>query len=203
MNGDTCLLAMLDLKRYLPALGEWKRKTTSGWKNKKGCGIGYALAASSCKGVDSVDACTIAAPDAITAFAVPNPGCSLQGSRFFRVWWLNELPRRAGHPAYFVSVNVTWTNLFSHRQFFSLVFRNGECSDVRHKLYAHACAFLLKKGVMPGVARAHVPRFALGLSADFRTTPGLIFFYSPSRSISVMSPLAFGGVEKAAGWSGC
>jgi hypothetical protein len=37
---------------------------------------------------------------------------------------------------------------------------------------------LLRDSEMPGVARAHVPRFALGLSADFRTTPGLIFFYS-------------------------
>jgi hypothetical protein len=49
---------------------------------------------------------TVTAPDVITAFAVPNPGCSSQGSRFFRVWWLDELPCRAGHPAYFGSVNV-------------------------------------------------------------------------------------------------
>jgi hypothetical protein len=29
-----------------------------------------------CEGVSSVDACTVAAPDAIAALAVPNPGCS-------------------------------------------------------------------------------------------------------------------------------
>ena len=40
----------------------------------KGCDIGYALAASSCEGANSVEACTVTALDAITAFAVPNPG---------------------------------------------------------------------------------------------------------------------------------
>ena len=47
---------------------------------------------------------------------------------------------------------------------------------MRYKLFEQACSFLLKKAELPGVARAHVPRFALGLSADFRTTPGLILF---------------------------
>jgi hypothetical protein len=36
------------------------------------CHIGYALAANSCERVAGVDACTAAALDAITAFAVPN-----------------------------------------------------------------------------------------------------------------------------------
>ncbi len=40
---------------------------------------------------------------------------------------------------------------------------------------------------MPGVAGLVPARFALGLSADFRTTPGLIFFYSFWKWISVMS----------------
>jgi len=62
-------------------------------KTGKGCGIGCALAIDSCEGVDSVDTRTVAAPDVITAFAIPNPGCSSQGSRFFRVWWFDELPR--------------------------------------------------------------------------------------------------------------
>jgi hypothetical protein len=62
-----------------------------------------------------MDACTVAALDAITAFAVPNPGCSSQGSRFFRVWWLDELPRRVDHPAYFELANITWANPFSRR----------------------------------------------------------------------------------------
>ena len=86
-------------------------------ENKKGCGFGYALAVSSCKGVSSVDACTIAAPDAITAFAVPNPGCSSQSQSVFSGLVADELPRRAGHPAYSVSVNVTWTNLLATGSF--------------------------------------------------------------------------------------
>jgi hypothetical protein len=47
-------------------------------QNLKGCDIGYALAADSCEGDNSVDACTVTALDVITAFAVPNPGCTSQ-----------------------------------------------------------------------------------------------------------------------------
>ena len=47
-------------------------------RNRKGCDIGYALAANSCEGVNRVDACTVTALDAITAFTVPNPNCSSQ-----------------------------------------------------------------------------------------------------------------------------
>jgi hypothetical protein len=67
----------------------------------KGCDIGYALAVSSCEGANSVDACTVTASDAITAFAVPNPNYSSQSRRFFQVWLLFGLPRRADHSAYF------------------------------------------------------------------------------------------------------
>jgi hypothetical protein len=73
------------------------RSTTKG----KGCDIGYALAASSCEGANSVEACTVTALDAITAFAVPNPNCPSQSRRFFQVWLLFGLPRRADHSAYF------------------------------------------------------------------------------------------------------
>ena len=51
--------------------------------NRKGCDIGYALAASSCEGANSVDACTVTALDVITAFAVPNPNCSSQSQSVF------------------------------------------------------------------------------------------------------------------------
>jgi hypothetical protein len=67
----------------------------------KGCDIGYALATSSCEGANSVDACTVTASDAITAFAVPNPNCSSQSRRFFQVWLFFGLPRRTDHSAYF------------------------------------------------------------------------------------------------------
>ena len=52
-------------------------------KNRKGRDIGYALAASSCEGANSVDACTVTTPDVITAFAVPNPNCSSQNQSVF------------------------------------------------------------------------------------------------------------------------
>src|SRR5579872_1161179 len=48
-----------------------------------------------------MDACTVTAPDAITAFAVPNPGYPSQSRRFFRVWSPSGLPHPADHPAYF------------------------------------------------------------------------------------------------------
>jgi len=46
-----------------------------------------------------VDACTVTALDAITAFAVPNPNCPSQSRRFFQVWLLFGSPRRANHSA--------------------------------------------------------------------------------------------------------
>jgi hypothetical protein len=71
------------------------------WGNKKNRDIGYALAANSCEGVGNVETCTVAVPDAITAFAVPNPGVSSQSRRFFRVWPSSESPRPTNHPSYF------------------------------------------------------------------------------------------------------
>jgi len=53
-----------------------------------------------------VDTCTIAAPDAITAFAVPDPDFSSQSGRFFRVQSPCGLPRPANHPAYFGLANL-------------------------------------------------------------------------------------------------
>jgi len=52
-------------------------------RNSKGCDIGYALAIGSCEEANSVDACTVTALDAITAFAVPNPNCPSQDQSVF------------------------------------------------------------------------------------------------------------------------
>ena len=52
-------------------------------QNRKGCDIGYALAASSCEEANSVETCTVAALDAITAFAVPYPNCPSQDQSVF------------------------------------------------------------------------------------------------------------------------
>jgi len=71
-------------------------------KNRKGCDIGYALAASSCEGANRVDACTVTALDAITAFAVPNPNCSSQiQSVFSGLAARPSCPSRANHSVYF------------------------------------------------------------------------------------------------------
>jgi hypothetical protein len=70
-------------------------------ENRKGRDIGYALAASSREGANSVDACTVTALDVTTAFAVPNPNYTLRRSRIFQVGKLIESPLRADHPAYF------------------------------------------------------------------------------------------------------
>ena len=56
---------------------------TDGGKKLKGCDVGYALAANSCEGAGSVDACTVTAPDVITAFAISNPGPFLAGPAGF------------------------------------------------------------------------------------------------------------------------
>jgi len=48
-----------------------------------------------------VDARTVTALDAITAFAVPNPNYSSQSRRFFQVWLSVGSPRRTDHSAYF------------------------------------------------------------------------------------------------------
>jgi hypothetical protein len=52
-------------------------------RNGKGCDIGYAPFASSCERANNLDACTIAALDVITAFAVPNPNGPSQDSSVF------------------------------------------------------------------------------------------------------------------------
>ena len=51
--------------------------------NRKGRDIGYAPATSSCEEANSVETCTVAALDVITAFAVPNPNCSSQSQSVF------------------------------------------------------------------------------------------------------------------------
>jgi hypothetical protein len=51
--------------------------------NRKGCDFGYALAADSCEGVNNVEACTVTALGAITAFAVPNPNGHLAAPSVF------------------------------------------------------------------------------------------------------------------------
>jgi hypothetical protein len=67
--------------RVLAGVGELRRNVAA--ENRKGCDIGYAPAVCSCEEANSVDTCTVAALDAITAFAVPNPNCPSQSQSVF------------------------------------------------------------------------------------------------------------------------
>jgi len=70
-----------------------------GVENRKGCDIGYALAISSCEGANSVDACTVTALDAITAFAVPNPNCPSQEQSVFSGLAANQVALASRSPS--------------------------------------------------------------------------------------------------------
>jgi hypothetical protein len=76
-------------------------------RNSKGCDIGYALAANSCEGVNNVDACTVTAFDATTAFAVPDPNLPLAGPvGFFGSGCSLDRSTEPGHSVYFGSATV-------------------------------------------------------------------------------------------------
>ena len=75
--------------------------------NSKGCDIGYALAANSCEGVNNVDACTVTALDATTAFAVPDPNLLLaEPVGFFGSGCSLDRSTEPGHSVYFGSATV-------------------------------------------------------------------------------------------------
>jgi hypothetical protein len=76
-------------------------------KNSKGCDIGYALAANSCEGVNNVDACTVTALDATTAFAVPDPNLPLaEPVGFFGSGCSLDRSTEPDHSVYFGSATV-------------------------------------------------------------------------------------------------
>jgi len=87
-------------------------------RNRKGCDIGYVPAICSCEGAYSVDPCTVAALDAIAAFAVPNPSSSSQSQPVF-----SGLVARSGRPGGQITQPTSdWQGLF--RQSFQPSTRN-------------------------------------------------------------------------------
>ena len=84
--------------------------------NRKGCDIGYAPAISSCEGANRVDACTIAALDAITAFAVPNPNCSSQNQSVFSGLVARQVALPSRSLSLLRSGKVYFANPFSRRR---------------------------------------------------------------------------------------
>ena len=82
-------------------------RATERARNSKGCDIGYALAANSCEGANCVDACTVTAFDATTAFAVPDPDLPLAGLvGFFGSGYSADHSTEPDHPVYFGSATV-------------------------------------------------------------------------------------------------
>jgi hypothetical protein len=81
--------------------------------NRKGCDFGYALAANSCEGANNVDACTVTALDAITAFAVPNPNGHLAAPSVFSGLEVQSgRPAEPITPAYFRLATFTFASPF-------------------------------------------------------------------------------------------
>ena len=88
-----------------------------------------------------MEACTITAPDVITAFAVPNPNHSSQSCRFFQVWRPSRLPCQADHPIYFGLAKFYLSQSFRSSTVRKLngwsmvvnaAFRCKPCTGVRH-----------------------------------------------------------------------
>ena len=84
--------------------------------NRKGCDIGYAPAASSCEGANRVDACTVTALDAITAFADPNPNCSSQNQSVFSGLVARQVALPSRSLSLLRSGKVYFANPFSRRR---------------------------------------------------------------------------------------
>jgi len=84
--------------------------------NRKGCDIGYAPAICSREGADSVDTCTVAALDAIAAFAVPNPGSSSQSQPVFSGLVALQVALSSRSLSLLLSGKVYFANPFSRRR---------------------------------------------------------------------------------------
>ena len=84
--------------------------------NRKGCDIGYAPAICSCEGANRVDARTVAALDAITAFADPNPNCSSQNQSVFSGLVARQVAPPSRSLSLLRSGKVYFANPFSRRR---------------------------------------------------------------------------------------
>jgi hypothetical protein len=87
------------------------------WGNKKNRDIGYALAANSCEGVCGVDTCTVAVPDVISAFAVPNPKRLLAEPSVFSGLAVERVAPLYESPSLLRIGNDFEANPFSHRRY--------------------------------------------------------------------------------------
>lgn len=77
-------------------------------RNEKGCDFGYALAANSCEGVTGVDACTVTALCAISAFAASKPRLTPRSAvGLFGSGGCSGCPDRTDRPAYFRAATIS------------------------------------------------------------------------------------------------
>jgi hypothetical protein len=93
-----------------------RKRATLHPENRKGCDIGYAPAISSCEGANNLDACTVAALDAITALAVPNPNCSSQNQSVFSGPVARQVALLSRSLSLLRSGKVYFANPFSRRR---------------------------------------------------------------------------------------
>jgi len=84
-------------------------------RKEKGCGIGYALAETLAREPTAWMRVPSQPLMRSPLLRSQTPTAPRRVSRFFRVWWLNELPHRADHPAYF-GLATYEANPFSRRQ---------------------------------------------------------------------------------------
>jgi hypothetical protein len=97
-----------------------------------------------------VDACTAAAPDAITAFAVPNPSCSSQSQSVFSGLVARQVASPSESPGLLQIGQMLFRSTFSAVDDCRLFLPNRECSDGNHKF---AYFFALFCGKLERTAR--------------------------------------------------
>src|SRR5262249_52283134 len=90
--------------------------TSIALRNRKGCDLGYAPAFCSCERTYSVDTCTVAALDAITAFAVPNPNCPSQSQSVFSGLVALQVALKSRSPSLLRTDKFYFANPFSRRR---------------------------------------------------------------------------------------
>jgi hypothetical protein len=103
-----------------------------GQGKEKGCGIGYALAIGSCERADNVDTYAAAAPDVITAFAVPNPDSSSQSQSVFSGLVARQVTSPSGSPGLLQIGQCYLNQPFQPSTIWRIFLKNRECSDGDH-----------------------------------------------------------------------
>jgi hypothetical protein len=123
-----------------------------------------------------VDPCTVAALDAIAAFASQTPAPPRRVSRFFRVWLPYRSPCRADHSAYFGLAN-----------FISPILSAVDADQIKQSRERCQCGIQGENEIsVNGIVENEVP-IRLHRSAEQRSTSPNAHV-APPRSVSVPLP---------------